>query len=81
MLVRILHGPYKKSCYMKPIERFKNLIKLDKKDIYQIVLYSIFGGLISLSLPLGIQSIVNLIQAGKISTSWYGRKLTKNAAS
>lgn len=55
---------------MKPIERFKNLIKLDKKDIYQIVLYSIFGGLISLSLPLGIQSIVNLIQAGKISTSW-----------
>lgn len=55
---------------MKPIERFKNLIKLDKKDIYQIILYSIFGGLISLSLPLGIQSIVNLIQAGKISTSW-----------
>ena len=55
---------------MTPIERFKNLIKLDKKDIYQIILYSIFGGLISLSLPLGIQSIVNLIQAGKISTSW-----------
>jgi len=55
---------------MKPIDRFKSLIKLDKKDIYQIILYSIFGGLISLSLPLGIQSIVNLIQAGKISTSW-----------
>lgn len=55
---------------MKPIERFKSLIQLDKKDIYQIIIYSIFGGLISLSLPLGIQSIVNLIQAGKISTSW-----------
>ena len=55
---------------MKPIERLKNLIKLDKRDIYQIILYSIFGGLISLTLPLGIQSIVNLIQAGKISTSW-----------
>ncbi|MBF03125.1 MAG: ABC transporter ATP-binding protein/permease, partial [Flavobacterium sp.] len=39
-------------------------------DIYQIFLYSIFGGLISLTLPLGIQSIVNFIQAGKVSTSW-----------
>ena len=55
---------------MKPIERLKNLIKLDKKDIYQIILYSIFGGLISLTLPLGIQSIINFIQAGKVSTSW-----------
>lgn len=55
---------------MKPIERFKSLIKLDKKDIYQIILYSIFGGLISLTLPLGVQSIVNFLQAGKISTSW-----------
>ena len=28
------------------------------------------GGLISLSIPLGIQAIINFIQAGKISTSW-----------
>ncbi len=55
---------------MKAIQRLKNLIKLDKKDIYQIFLYSIFGGLISLTLPLGVQSIVNFIQAGKVSTSW-----------
>ncbi|NHN26433.1 ATP-binding cassette domain-containing protein [Flavobacterium jejuense] len=55
---------------MTPLERFKNLILIDKKDIYQIFLYSIFGGLISLTLPLGIQSIVNFIQAGKVSTSW-----------
>lgn len=55
---------------MTSIERFKNLIKLDRKDIYQIFLYAIFAGIISLSLPLGIQSIVNFIQAGKVSTSW-----------
>lgn len=55
---------------MTPIQRFKNLIKIDKKDIYQIILYSILAGIISLSLPLGIQSIVNFLQAGKISTSW-----------
>ncbi|MDI9308658.1 MAG: ATP-binding cassette domain-containing protein [Limnohabitans sp.] len=55
---------------MTPIERFKNLVKLDRKDIYQIFLYAIFGGIISLSLPLGIQSIINFIQAGQVSTSW-----------
>lgn len=55
---------------MTPIQRFKNLIEIDKKDIYQIILYSILAGIISLSLPLGIQSIVNFLQAGKISTSW-----------
>lgn len=55
---------------MTPIERFKNLIKLDRKDIYQIFLYAIFAGIISLSLPLGIQSIINFIQAGQVSTSW-----------
>ncbi len=55
---------------MTPLERFKNLILIDKRDIYQIMLYSLFGGLISLTLPLGIQSIVNFIQAGKVSTSW-----------
>ena len=55
---------------MKPLQRFKNLILTDKQDIYQIFLYSIIAGLISLSLPLGIQSIINFIQAGKVSTSW-----------
>lgn len=55
---------------MKPLKRFKNLILIDKQDIYQIFLYSIIAGLISLSLPLGIQSIINFIQAGKVSTSW-----------
>lgn len=55
---------------MTPIERFKNLIRLDKKDISQIFLYAIFAGIVSLSLPLGIQSIINFIQAGQVSTSW-----------
>lgn len=55
---------------MKPLDRFKNLLEIDKKDIYQILVYAILGGVISLSLPLGIQSIVNFIQAGKVSTSW-----------
>jgi ABC-type bacteriocin/lantibiotic exporter with double-glycine peptidase domain len=55
---------------MTPLQRFKNLVEVDKKDIYQILMYAILGGVISLSLPLGIQSIVNFLQAGKVSTSW-----------
>lgn len=55
---------------MKPLQRFFNLLKLDKKDVYQLFFYSIFSGIISLSLPLGIQAITNFIQSGRASVSW-----------
>ncbi|WP_309609554.1 ATP-binding cassette domain-containing protein [Flavobacterium sp.] len=55
---------------MTPLKRFYDLLKLDKKDVSQIFFYAIFAGLISLSLPLGIQAIINFIQAGRISASW-----------
>jgi ABC-type bacteriocin/lantibiotic exporter with double-glycine peptidase domain len=54
-----------------PLQRFYNLLKLDKRDISQIFFYAIFSGLVSLSLPLGIQAIINLIQAGRTSISWF----------
>ncbi|HRG17956.1 MAG TPA: ATP-binding cassette domain-containing protein [Flavobacterium lutivivi] len=53
-----------------PLQRLFNLLKLDRKDISQIIFYAIFSGLISLSLPLGIQAIINLIQSGRVSISW-----------
>lgn len=53
-----------------PLQRFYNLLKLDRRDISQIFFYAIFSGLVSLSLPLGIQAIINLIQAGRVSISW-----------
>jgi len=43
---------------------------MDKKDVYQIFFYAIFAGLVSLSLPLGVQAIINFIQSGRISVSW-----------
>lgn len=55
---------------MKPLDRFKKLFIVDKKDVYQLLIYAVLTGLISLSIPLGIQSIVNFIQAGQVSTSW-----------
>lgn len=58
------------STKLSPWQRFIGLIKLERKDIFQIFYYAIFGGVVSLSLPLGIQSIINLIQGAQISTSW-----------
>jgi ABC-type bacteriocin/lantibiotic exporter with double-glycine peptidase domain len=55
---------------MTPLQRFYNLLKLDKRDVYQIFFYAIFAGLVSLSLPLGIQAIINFIQSGRVSVSW-----------
>lgn len=55
---------------MSPLKRFYNLLKLDKKDVSQIFFYAIFSGLVSLSLPLGIQAIINFIQSGRVSASW-----------
>lgn len=55
---------------MSPTKRFFKLLKMDKKDVYQIFFYAIFAGLVSLSLPLGIQAIINFIQSGRVSVSW-----------
>ncbi|MDX1461815.1 MAG: ATP-binding cassette domain-containing protein, partial [Marinirhabdus sp.] len=55
---------------MTPWRRFIGLLQLDKKDIKQIFYYAIFAGLVALTLPLGIQAIVNLIQGAQVSTSW-----------
>lgn len=56
---------------MKPFQRFVGLLKLERKDFLQIFYYAIFAGLVSLSVPLGIQAIVNLMQGARISTSWF----------
>lgn len=53
-----------------PYQRFWLLLKPDKKEIYQVYTYAFFKGVIALSLPIGIQSIINLIQGGSISASW-----------
>lgn len=55
---------------VKPIARFWKLLNPHKKEIYQIYFYAVLNGLVNLSLPLGIQAIINLIQGGEISTSW-----------
>lgn len=56
---------------LRPLQRFFRLLSLDKGDIINIYIYALFNGLVALSLPLGIQAIINLISGGEVSTSWY----------
>ncbi len=55
---------------LTPWRRFLSLLELDIRDIKQIFYYAIFAGLVALSLPLGIQAIINLIQSAQVTTSW-----------
>ena len=54
----------------RPMQRLQRLLAVDKKDITQVYAYALLNGLVNLSLPLGIQAIINLIQGGEVSTSW-----------
>ena len=41
----------------------------DKKDAGSVYFFAIAGGLISLTLPLGIQTIISYVMAARLSTS------------
>ncbi len=53
-----------------PWQRLTRLLRMDKREIGHIYLYAVIGGAISLSLPLGVQAIINLISGGQVATSW-----------
>ncbi len=60
-----------KEIAWKPLKRLYGLLALDSKDISYIYLYAIFGGIITLSLPLGVQAIIGIIAGGTMSNSLY----------
>ena len=53
----------------KSLKKFYQILKLDKKDISAIYAFAILAGVVQLSLPLGIQTIISFLMAGSISTS------------
>lgn len=55
---------------MSPLVRFWRLINQYKKQIRLIYYYAIISGIVNLSLPLGIQAIINYLQTGEFTTSW-----------
>ncbi|WP_020526806.1 peptidase domain-containing ABC transporter [Flexithrix dorotheae] len=52
-----------------PISRLFNLLNAEKRDILYIYFYSIIIALISLALPIGVQSIIEMISGGVIFNS------------
>ncbi|MEI6411679.1 MAG: ATP-binding cassette domain-containing protein [Bacteroidota bacterium] len=55
---------------LSPIQRLLRLLGQYRREIRFILLYAIVGGLINLSLPLGVQAIIGLIAGGSMSASW-----------
>ena len=59
----------KEAKTITPVKRFFRLLKVDRKDVFYIYLYASLAGLITLTLPLGIQAIIGLMAGGEMSNS------------
>ena len=46
------------------------MLEPNGKAIRNLYIFAVINGIIALSLPLGIQAIINLIQGGEVSASW-----------
>ncbi len=46
-----------------------HIIRREKKEVSQIYFFAMLGGLIQLSLPIGVQSVINYVLGGAFSTS------------
>lgn len=60
----------KNNTLLTPVKRFFNLLKVDKQEVFSIYVYALFNGIVTLSIPLGIQAIISFLTAGEASTSW-----------
>ncbi|HKK38308.1 MAG TPA: ABC transporter transmembrane domain-containing protein, partial [Cryomorphaceae bacterium] len=56
--------------YNKPVKRLGRLLRSERKIIYLILFYAMVNGIIVLTLPLGIQAILNFIMGGRVTSSW-----------
>ncbi len=54
---------------VKSITKLTKILMLDRRDIAVTYMFVILAGMVQLSLPLGIQSIIGFVLAGTISTS------------
>lgn len=56
---------------MDALKRLLNLILLEKQEITSIYFYAILGGLVQLSVPLGVQAIIGFVMGASMVTSIY----------
>ncbi len=54
---------------LTPVQRFFRLLKVERKDIIYLYIYAVINGLVTLSLPVGVQAIIGLVMGAQISTS------------
>ncbi|GAB3751996.1 ABC transporter transmembrane domain-containing protein [Spirosoma pomorum] len=54
-----------------PVQRLIRLLGTEQKDIGYILLFATITGLISLTLPLGVQAVFNLVSSGLLFSSVY----------
>lgn len=57
------------SSLSSALKKLYQLLIVERKDIYAIYALAILAGLLQLSVPLGIQSIISFVQAGSYSAS------------
>ena len=57
--------------HLSPLKRLFKMLRPERKDIINIYIYAIVVGIISLSLPLGIQAIIGLVSGGLAFSSVY----------
>lgn len=54
-----------------PLKRIAQLVNVHKKEVISIYLFSMLSGLINLSLPLGVQTIIGLVMGATMVSSIY----------
>ena len=54
-----------------PFNRLLRMLELDRQDIIYVYVYAVLAGIITLSLPLGIQAIIGLIAGGSVSSALF----------
>ena len=52
-----------------PVQRLFRLLAAERRDIVYLYVYAALAGVISLSLPLGVQSVIGFVSSGAVSTS------------
>jgi len=58
-----------RDMFTHPVRNILKVIRLEKNEISSVYFYAILNGMIQLSLPLGIQSIISFVLGATISTS------------
>lgn len=54
----------------KAFRRLIRLLSQERQEVGHIYLFAVISGIVALSLPLGIQSVVNLVMSAQLSASW-----------